>query len=642
MDVRPAAKVDGFLRSYERRELLRFLTCGSVDDGKSTLIGRLLHDSGSVYDDQLAAVRKETARRGNVDDDLDFSLLVDGLEAEREQGITIDVAYRYFSTPKRNFIIADTPGHEQYTRNMATGASNCNLAIILVDGRLGMLPQTRRHAFITSLLGIKHLVVAVNKMDLVDFSQDRFEEIRQDFAEFAAKLQVTHIEFIPLSALKGDNVVSSSDRMPWYHGRPLLDYLETVHIASDLNLIDLRFPVQLVLRPSMEFRGYSGTIVSGVLRRGDEVVVVPSLQRSRISTIVSFDGELEEAFAPMAVTITLADDLDVSRGDMIVHVHNVPELGQDVEAMLVWMSEEPLVVGRELLIKHTTVQAPASVGIVRYRINVNTLHREQTETLTLNEIGRVRIETPRVLAFDAYSQNRLTGAFILIDRISNATVAAGMIMERESADTLQRRGAAPDATMNVRSHGGLISAAARAARLDQEPFVIWLTGLPRSGKSSVAYLLEQTLFEVGYVPQVLDGENLRLGVSSDLGFSDVDRTEAVQRAAAIARLSCEAGLIAIVALVSPKERDRRRARELIGVFPFVEIYCSAPLEVCERRDSDGLFARARAGEFHNVTGVGAPYEVPASPDLILQTDVDPVDRNVERVIDLLHALKLIR
>ncbi|MGZ5444408.1 MAG: sulfate adenylyltransferase subunit CysN [Thermoanaerobaculia bacterium] len=431
-----APGIEAFLEQYRKRELLRFLTCGSVDDGKSTLIGRLLHDSFGVYDDQLSAARKATAKHGTTGEDLDLALLVDGLQAEREQGITIDVAYRYFSTPRRKFIIADTPGHEQYTRNMATGASTCDLAVILMDATRGVLDQTRRHAFIATLLGIRHLVVAVNKMDLAGYSASRFESIREDFAAFAAKLQVGDVHFIPLSALRGDNVVHASTAMPWYRGGPLLDYLETVHIASDRNLIDLRLPIQVVLRPSAEFRGYAGSIASGVLRKGDAVTVLPSGHGTRIRAIRTLDGESDEAFSPMAVTVTLEDEVDVSRGDMLVHPNNAPRVEQEFEAMIVWMHDAPAAAGRQYLLKHTTVVVPATVADIRYRINVNTLHREPCEELHLNEIGRVRLDTARLLAFDSYVRNRATGAFILIDRLTNVTVAAGMILDRDPAEVI--------------------------------------------------------------------------------------------------------------------------------------------------------------------------------------------------------------
>ncbi|HEY0156298.1 MAG TPA: sulfate adenylyltransferase subunit CysN [Thermoanaerobaculia bacterium] len=638
------------LDRYAARELLRFLTCGSVDDGKSTLIGRLLHDSNMVYDDQMAALRRDTLRHGTTSEEIDFALLVDGLEAEREQGITIDVAYRYFSTAKRKFIIADTPGHEQYTRNMATGASTCDLAIILVDARIGIVDQTRRHSFIAALLGIKHLVVAINKMDLVDYAQERFEEIRAEFTRFAAKLQVTDIAFIPVSALRGENVVHRAASMPWYQGAPLLEHLESVHIASDRNLIDLRLPVQLVLRPHLDFRGYAGTIASGSLRVGDEIVVLPSGARSRIREILASssyatDGATGEvppvnvpvaqAVAPMAVTVTLEDEIDVSRGDMILHPNNVPQVGQEFEAMLVWMSDVPLQQGREYLIKQTSVQSSAVVRDVRYRINVTDLHRQDADVLGLNEIGRVRIEMPRMLAFDSYEKNRSTGAFILIDRISNATLAAGMILARESADSLTLRPAAAEGKLHVRSQiRSAITREQRTARLGQEPFVIWLTGLPRSGKSSIAFGLEKELFDRGHVVQVLDGENLRLGISSDLDFSLRDRRENVRRASQIARMSAETGIITIVAMVSHSAEDRAAARSIIGEERFAEIFCHAPIEVCEARDRDRLFERARAGELRDVTGVDAPYEPPDHPDLVLSTAEEPVEASVARILAL--------
>jgi bifunctional enzyme CysN/CysC len=524
------AAIEEFLHKYENRELLRFLTCGSVDDGKSTLIGRLLHDSQMVYDDQLAAARRDTLRHGTTGEEIDFALLVDGLEAEREQGITIDVAYRYFSTVRRKFIIADTPGHEQYTRNMATGASTCNLAVILVDARRGVLDQTRRHAFITSLLGIKHLVVAINKMDLVEYSQERFEAIRADFAAFAAKLQVTDIEFIPMSALRGENVVHGSANMPWYLGRPLLDFLETVHIASDVNLIDLRLPVQLVLRPNLDFRGYAGTVASGVIRRGDEVVAVPSGRTTRIREVYTSGSEVPEASASMAVVVTLEDELDLSRGDMLAHVQNVPQVSQELEAMLVWMNERPLEPGREYLLKHAATEVPAIVPRVRYRINVNTLRREESQGLALNEIGRVRVETPRRLAFDPYVKNRGTGAFILIDRITNATLAAGMILDREPADT---------AAEHERGESGAAS-------------VIWLDGDAPS-RAAVASEIARAATPAHRV-KVLTEEDLR-GLTVDLGTSPADRREVARRAVEVARLLATAGVNVILAVDAGEDRE---------------------------------------------------------------------------------------
>ena len=625
------------LQAYEERDLLRFLTCGSVDDGKSTLIGRLLHDSKLVYEDQLAAAKRDT--KDGVDEEFDYSLLLDGLQAEREQGITIDVAYRYFSTSKRKFIIADTPGHEQYTRNMVTGASNCDLAIILIDARKGVLRQTRRHMFIASLLGIKHVVVAINKMDLVGYDEAIFDSIRQDVSGFAAKLQVSDLEFIPLSALRGDNVVERSTKMDWYQGSTLLAYLETVHIASDRNLIDMRFPVQYVIRPNLDYRGYAGTIASGVIHPGEEIVVLPSGRRSRVRTVETAAGPVEEAFAPMAVTITLEDEIDISRGDMIAPAQNTPHLSQHIEAMVVWMVDQPLREHRSLIIKQGTNQTPAVVTDLRYRINVDTLHREDADQLALNEIGRARIETPRPLAFDPYTRNRFTGSFILIDRITNATVAAGMILDRDTAETEHRRSI--DAATNLREQRGAVRPASRAERLGQTPFVAWLTGLPRSGKSSIAFELEARLFDDGMLPAVLDGETVRSTISSDLGFSEADRKENVRRVAEVARLMMDQGLQVIVSMVSQSEEQREIAREIIGKAHFLEIFCDAPLEVCESRDTDRLYERARSGEITNVTGINYDYEPPANADLRLPTAEWSVPQSVDRVLELLRERGLI-
>ena len=496
-DTLAPMSLDAYLDQYRNRELLRFLTCGSVDDGKSTLIGRLLHDTHGIYEDQLVTARRDSARHGTQGGELDLALLVDGLQAEREQGITIDVAYRYFATPRRKFIIADTPGHEQYTRNMATGASTCDLAVILIDATRGVLDQTRRHSFIAALLGIKHLVVAINKMDLVDFSEAVFDRIRADFTQFAAKLQVTDVQFIPLAALSGDNVVHRSERMEWYQGSPLLDYLETVHIASDRNLIDLRFPVQLVSRPNAEFRGYSGTIASGVVRVGDSVVVLPSGKKTRVRAILTPAGERGEAFSPTPITLAVEDEIDASRGDMFVHSGNVPRLENAFEAMVVWMQEDALTRGREYLLKQTTVLTPAVVTEVRYRMNVNTLHREHAPQLGLNDIGRIRIETPRLLAFDSYSSNRATGAFILIDRITNATVAAGMILDRDPAEVvLSRSGVRPE---------GAPAAESSSKRLGQAPLAVTLEG---SGATGAATALAATLSSEGFIAELLDPAEL--------------------------------------------------------------------------------------------------------------------------------------
>ncbi len=625
--------IEGYLTSYRDRELLRLLTCGSVDDGKSTLIGRLLHDTQMVFDDVLSAVKRDTAKYGTTDGEVDFALLVDGLQAEREQGITIDVAYRFFATEKRKFIIADTPGHVQYTRNMATGASTCDLAIILIDARNGVLDQTRRHSFIAALLGIQHLVVAVNKMDLVEYSEQIFESTRKDFNDFAAKLQVKDVHFIPLSALKGDNVVERSEEMAWFQGSPLLDHLESVHIAGDRNLIDLRFPVQFVVRPNLDYRGFAGTITSGVIRTGDDVVALPSGRRSKVNSIITFDGELAEAFAPMAVTVTLEDEIDLSRGDMLTHVNNTPVLQSSVEAMVVWMSETPLELGKSYLVKHCSVQSAAVAVELRYRININTLHREEAPTLELNEIGRVRLESSRPLACDTYSKNRGTGSLILVDRMTNATVAAGMIVARSPAEeTLERRRSSADARTNLRSQSSLVKPDERVLRFGQKPVTLWFTGLPRSGKTSVAKALERELFDRGQQVHVLHGESLRLGLNSDLGFSGSDRWENQRRAAEVARLSNELGMICIVSLVSPLEADREQARRIVGYERFLTIYCDTPLSVCEKRDTERLYARARAGEIRNVTGIDAPYEPPEQPDIVLDTSEGTIEACVQTIV----------
>jgi bifunctional enzyme CysN/CysC len=631
------------LRRHEGSDLLRFLTCGSVDDGKSTLIGRLLHDSKTLYEDTLASLEKDSRRVGNAGGAIDFSLLLDGLKAEREQGITIDVAYRYFSTPRRKFIIADCPGHEQYTRNMVTGASTANLAIVLLDARHGVLPQTRRHSFIASLLDIGHIVVAVNKMDLVGWSQKRFDEIRADYVDFVTRLQVRNVHFIPMSALTGDNVVEQSANMPWYRGVPLLDHLETVHVASDRNLIDLRFPVQLAMRQDMSFRGFAGTLASGILRPGAEVMVLPSRLKTRIKSVVTWEGELEQAFPPMSVSITTTEEIDISRGDMLVHPQNQPRVSQELDATLVWMSETPLDPKRTYRIKHTTREAHAEIAELRYRFDVNTLHRAPADSLALNEIGRVRIQTSRPLAFDAYRRNRATGSFILIDPVSNGTVAAGMILDRNLGDDEIASGTpAARARGPVKRRASRVGPVERAERLGQRPATVWLTGLVRSGKSTIAYALERRLFDAGYLAHVLDGENLRLGISDNLGFDATERSENVRRAAHVARLGNEAGLITIVALVSPEEADRAAARAIVGDERFLEVHLSAPVEVCEARDDEGLYRRARSGEISRFTGVSAPYEPPRSPALELPTHEIPVEEAVNRLIELLTARGALR
>ena len=626
-----------FFERNERKDLLRFSTAGSIDDGKSTLIGRLLHDSKNVYEDQLLAV-KNASREKASDEKIDFALLTDGLKAEREQGITIDVAYRYFSTPRRKFIIADTPGHEQYTRNMATGTSTANLSIVLIDARNGVLTQTRRHAFITALLGVPHMVVAVNKMDMVGYSEAVFERIRREFTDFAGKLTVLDIRFIPISALKGDNVVERSALMPWYRGESLLEILENVYIAGDHNLIDLRFPVQIVSRPDQQFRGYGGQVASGVIRRGDEIMVLPSRKTSRVESIVTFDGELDRAFPPMSVTVTLEDEIDISRGDMLVHPHNVPSVGRHFEAMVVWMDEAPMDPGRTYLVKHTTKLTRLRVDEVRYRMDVNTLERTASAPLALNDIGRVVFTAMSPLYCDAYARNRATGAVIVIDPISNRTVAAGTIIDREPNDRLPSRitGGAPLVESLIRRDSG-ISPAERIGRWHQRPATLWITGLVGAGKTEIALALERRLFEKGAVCMVLDGENVRLGINRELDFSSEGRAEHIRRVAEIARLANDAGIIAVCAFVSPDAAIRAQVAEIVGADRFVEIYADATVEWCEQRDSTGLYAKARSGAICNMAGVNSPYEIPAHPAILLPVQTIPWDESVERIMDFLRA-----
>jgi bifunctional enzyme CysN/CysC len=629
--------VEAYLARHERKELLRFLTCGSVDDGKSTLIGRLLHDSKLIYEDQLAAVARDSKKEGTTGGDIDLALLLDGLKAEREQGITIDVAYRYFSTEKRKFIIADCPGHEQYTRNMATGASTCDLAVILIDARKGVLPQTRRHSFIVALLGLRHVVVAVNKMDLVHWSQEVFDKIRADYEAFASRLDLPDIHFLPLSALTGDNVVERSEKLPWYHGAPLLDHLENVHVGSDRGLTDLRFPVQWVSRPNLDFRGYAGTIAAGRIRPGDEVQVVPAGKTSRVTRIATFGGDLAEAGASMPVTLTLADEIDVSRGDMLVTPGSLPRIERDFEAMLVWMSEEPLAVGRQYFVKHTHNLVAGSIAQVRYAVDVNTLEQKPAAGLALNEVGRVQVSLARAIPFDAYARNRNTGAFIVIDRVTNGTVGAGMILQRQSGPERGRSfWEAEPASDLLRRKTSPVSTEERAERLGQKPTTLLLTGLTGAGKSTLASALERRLFDAGNEVMTLDGENLRLGISRDLGFSEVERSENLRRAAEVARLANEAGLICICAFLAPNAEVRERVREMIGPERYLEVYLSAPLDVARARDTGGMYARADAGEIPRFPGVSAPYDVPTSPDLVLATHELDVDACVDRVVRLLE------
>jgi bifunctional enzyme CysN/CysC len=607
--------------------LLRLATAGSVDDGKSTLIGRLLYDSKAVMEDQWASVERTSKERGH--DYTDLALVTDGLRAEREQGITIDVAYRYFATPKRKFIIADTPGHIQYTRNMVTGASTAQLVIVLVDARHGLLEQSRRHAFLASLLGIQHIVLAVNKMDLIDWDRERFEWIRDEFHAFAARLDVQDVATIPLSALNGDNVVTKSDNAPWYEGPALLSHLEEVYIAGDRNLVDVRFPVQYVIRPQthehQDHRSYAGTVASGVMRPGDEVVVLPIGKTTRITAIEGTNGPVEEAFPPMAVSVSLADDIDISRGDMIARTHNQPRVTQDFDATVCWMADSSaLEPGRDYLIKHTTRTTRARVTALDYRLDVNTLHRDKAATaLQLNELGRISLRTQVPLLLDEYTRNSSTGSFILIDPNTNGTVAAGMVLRDVSVQT---------ASPNTVRHKSLVGAETRTRGK-----TIWFTGLSGSGKSTVAMLVERMLLVSGVPAYVLDGDNLRHGLNADLGFSMADRAENLRRLAHVAALLADSGQTVLVPAISPLTEHREMARKVHveAGSEFFEVFCDTPIGECENRDPKGLYAKARAGEIANFTGIDSPYQQPENPDLRLTPDRS-VDEQAQLVIDLLE------
>jgi bifunctional enzyme CysN/CysC len=615
-------------------EMLRIATAGSVDDGKSTLIGRLLHDTKAIFEDQLEAIERTSEKRG--DEQTDLALLTDGLRAEREQGITIDVAYRYFATPKRKFVIADTPGHIQYTRNMVTGASTANLALLLIDARKGVLEQTRRHALLSSLLGVPHLVLCVNKMDLVDYSQSVYDEIRDEFSQFAAKLDITDLGFVPISALRGDNVVERSTNMPWFDGQPLLGHLEDVHIASDRNLVDNRFPVQYVIRPQSaeyrDYRGFAGSVVGGIFKQGDEVMVMPSRKASKIAAIDTPDGEVAQAFPPMAVTLRLEDDVDISRGDMICRPTNQPTASPRIEATICWFDEtSQLRTGVPYQLKHTTRWVAAEIEELRYRLDVDTLHRDlDAETLEVNDIGRVAIHTTSPLFFDEYRLNRTTGSFILVDPATDLTVAAGMIKRPGDEVGVAGADAAAIVAENITFHPSKLSREERWGALETGGATIWMTGLSGSGKSTIATAIEHTLVSSGRAAFMLDGDNLRHGLNADLGFSEEDRNENVRRVGEVAKILAESGTVAIASLVSPyrAERDRVRAIHEEAGIPFFEVFVDTPLEECERRDPKGLYAKARAGEIKDLTGVGAPYEAPHRPDLVTSPDLEEAVRQV--------------
>ncbi|OZC04552.1 bifunctional sulfate adenylyltransferase subunit 1/adenylylsulfate kinase [Rubricoccus marinus] len=630
-------------------DLLRFTTAGSVDDGKSTLIGRLLYDTKSIFQDQMDAVEEASKSRGMTDDDSipNLALLTDGLRAEREQGITIDVAYRYFATPKRKFIIADTPGHVQYTRNMVTGASTADLAVILIDAARGVQTQSKRHGFIAALLGLPHVVVCVNKMDLVGYSEKVFEDIVDEYTDFAAKLDVKDITFIPVSALVGDNVVDRSDKMPWYGGSTFLHHLESVNVAGDKNLCDFRFPVQTVIRPNQSFRGFAGTIASGAIRPGEEVMALPAGTKSKVKEITTFQGDLAEARAGEAVVITLEDEIDVSRGDMLVRTGNTPSVGNKIEAMMCWMSEEPLARDRHYILRHTTREVKAFVDDIRYRVDIDTLHRMDSESLALNEIGRVLVSTASPLFYDRYSLNKETGAFVLIDPYSNTTVAAGMIRgEGQDADRVAEAaqrlaGMERKKSSNVTWEGLNIPREEREAKQTHKAAALWFTGLSGSGKTTVAREVEKQLFARGIKTMLLDGDQVRHGLCGDLGFSPSDRAENIRRVGEVARLFVESGALTLCTFVSPYRGDRDWVRELMPDGRFLEVFVDVDLETAKARDPKGLYAKVDAGEIKNFTGISAPYEAPENPEMTLNTTDATVEESAAEVIRQLEAAGLI-
>jgi bifunctional enzyme CysN/CysC len=625
---------------YHTMDLLRFTTAGSVDDGKSTLIGRLLYDSKAIFEDQMEAVERASRNRGDAY--VDLALLTDGLRAEREQGITIDVAYRYFATPKRKFIIADTPGHIQYTRNMVTGASTAELAIILIDARKGVVTQSKRHGFIASLLEIPHILVAVNKMDLVDYDEKAYNTIVDEYTNFAAKLSIQDLTFIPISALKGDNVVNKSENMSWYDGSTLLHHLENVNIGASRNLIDFRFPVQMVVRPHQDFRGFAGQIASGTISPGEEIVVLPSGKSSRVRAIHSHTDEVREAVEGDSVMITLEDEIDISRGDMIVRRNNLPQVSNQLECTICWMADEPLNLQSTYILQHGTHQVRGFIAELNYRIDVDTLHRDTAHTLHLNEIGRVKITTTQPLFFDPYKLNRNTGSFILIDPFSNVTVAAGMI-RRRSRTLEEVIHVQPDRrkSSNVVWESTEISREMREKRNGHRAAVLWFTGLSGSGKSTVARRVERRLFELGCQTTYLDGDNVRHGLNGDLGFSPADRKENIRRVAEVARLAFDHGTLAICTFISPFRADREFARSLVPSERFIEIFVKCDIEVLKRRDPKGLYAKALAGEIPEFTGVSSPYEEPETPEILVETDVQTVDDIVDQIIEELGQRGLI-
>ncbi|MBL7112391.1 MAG: adenylyl-sulfate kinase [Bacteroidales bacterium] len=660
--------IKAYLDQDQKKDLLRLLTAGSVDDGKSTLIGRLLFDSRKLYEDQLSALERDSKREGHAGGEIDYALLLDGLKAEREQGITIDVAYRYFSTARRKFIIADTPGHEQYTRNMITGGSTANLAILLVDARKGVITQTRRHSYLVSLLGLRHVVVAVNKMDLVDYKQEVFESICEDYHKFVTQLDIPDIHFIPLSALKGDNVVDISDKMPWYHGKSLLEFLETVHVTSDRNFEELRYPVQYVIRPDLQYRGFAGRVASGIIRTGDEVMVLPSRKTTTVTAITSPQSAVHSpqkneeggrrkeefsehdsrptshvsrltsyAFPPQSVSLTLTDEIDISRGDMLVHPGNLPRIGRSFEAMLVWMDEAPMDPYTQFYIKQTTNTTKARIETIRYRVDVNTLEKPETDHFKLNEIGRVVMTTVKPLFFDAYKKNRNTGSFVLIDPVTHNTVAVGMILDAV-VTKLEIRNSKLEISHIVQGNS-LINSEEREGRLHQKGATIWITGLHGSGKNEVAYGLERRLFDIGATTVLLDGKSVRSGLSRELDFSPADRAEHLRRVAHICKLLNDQGIITICSFISPDENIRQQVSGIIGQERFYLVYLKSDIDFAKKNDKYGLYALAEEGKVENLPGIDSTYDEPINPAIVLEAD--SAEDKTDKIIHFLERQKII-
>jgi len=616
--------IQAYLHQHEHKSLLRFITCGSVDDGKSTLIGRLLYDSKMIFEDQLAALEADSKKVGTQGGDLDFALLVDGLAAEREQGITIDVAYRFFSTDKRKFIVADTPGHEQYTRNMVTGASTADLAVILIDARKGVLTQTRRHSYLVSLIGIRKVVLAINKMDLVDYSHEIFDTIVAEYRDFAKQIGLDDIVAIPVSGLKGDNIIGPSERTPWYHGPTLMGYLETVEIEDSVQHQPFRLPVQWVNRPNLDFRGFAGTIVGGTVSPGEKVKVLPSGRESRVARIVTLDGDLDRAVAGQSVTLTLEDEIDVSRGDVLATAGAPPAVADQFETTIIWMADEPMLPGRPYWMKIGTRQVSATITEPKYKVNVNTLEHLAAKKLALNEIGVCNVSLDHAIAFDPYTENRDTGGFILIDRLTNATVGAGLVHF-----ALRR-------SQNIHWQALDINKGSRAALKGQKPCALWFTGLSGAGKSTIANLVEKQLHALGRHTYLLDGDNVRHGLNRDLGFTDADRVENIRRVAEVAKLMTEAGLIVMVSFISPFRAERRMARTLFDPGEFFEVHVDTPLAVAESRDVKGLYKKARRGELKNFTGIDSPYEPPEKPEIYLDTARATPEESATAIVDQLR------